>query len=309
MKQQLRPYQLEAVTKIREGIRTHKRVLYSLPTGGGKTTIIADIVEKAVSKGSRVLILVHRLELCEQVRSRLRQFNIETGIIVGGRIKNLQIPIQVATVQTFSRRVKMDHYRKFDLIIIDEAHRSASDGYLSILRRFDIPVIGFTATPYRTDSRTLREVFNHLITGVTVAQMIKDGYLVPTVVYAEKIDLSGVEIKRGDYDEKQLMEKMDQGKIYDGVINKYRRYSNGTAICFCINKQHAENTAQAFNSAGISAGFIYSGLSDFDRTKALKDFQAGKIKVLCNVFILTEGYDLPRIDTVILNRATQSRIA
>ena len=309
MKQQLRPYQLEAVTKIREGIRTHKRVLYSLPTGGGKTTIIADIVEKATAKGSRVLILVHRLELCEQVRSRLRQFNIETGIIVGGRIKNLQIPIQVATVQTFSRRVKMEHYRKFDLIIIDEAHRSASDGYLSILRRFDVPVIGFTATPYRTDSRTLREVFNHLITGVTVAQMIKQGYLVPTVVYAEKIDLSGVEIKRGDYDEKQLMERMDQGKIYDGVINKYRRYSNGTAICFCINKQHAENTAQAFNSAGIPAGFIYSGLSDTERIKALKDFQSGKIKVLCNVFILTEGYDLPRIDTVILNRATQSRIA
>ena len=84
MKQQLRPYQLEAVTKIREGIRTHKRVLYSLPTGGGKTTIIADIVEKATAKGSRVLILVHRLELCEQVRSRLRQFNIETGLNPGG---------------------------------------------------------------------------------------------------------------------------------------------------------------------------------------------------------------------------------
>ena len=107
----------------------------------------------------------------------------------------VEIEMEVKTVQTFSRRVKLDHYRKFDLIIIDEAHRSASDGYLSILRRFDIPVIGFTATPYRTDSRTLREVFNHLITGVTVAQMIKDGYLVPTVVYAEKIDLSGVESK------------------------------------------------------------------------------------------------------------------
>jgi len=310
VKQQLRPYQQKAVEEIREGIRTHKRVLYSLPTGGGKTTIIADIVERAISKGSRVLILVHRLELCEQVRSRLQQFGIQSGIIVGGRIKNLTIPVQVATVQTFSRRVKLQHYRKFDLIIIDEAHRTASDSYLTVLRKFeDTPVIGFTATPYRSDSKTLREAFNCLISGMTVSQMIKAGYLVPTVVYADKIDLSDVKIVHGDYDEKGLMKKMDDGKIYDGVINKYRKYSNGTAICFCINKAHAVKTSDAFNAAGIPSGFIYSGLGDVERAKVLKDFTTGKIKVLCNVFILTEGYDLPRIDTVILNRATRSRIA
>lgn len=310
MKQTLRPYQKKAVEEIREGIRKHKRVLYSLPTGGGKTTIIADIVERAISKGSRVLILVHRLELCEQVRSRLQQFNIKSGIIVGGRIKNLAIPVQVATVQTFSKRVKLQHYQNFDLIIIDEAHRTASDSYLSVLKKFEnTAVIGFTATPYRSDSKTLREAFNCLISGMTVSQMIKQGYLVPTVVYADSIDLTDVKITRGDYDEKQLFEKMDEGKIYDGVVNKYRKHSNGTAICFCINKIHAEKTANAFNAAGIPAGFIYSGLGDVERARALKDFTSGKIKVLCNVFILTEGYDLPKIDTVILNRATRSRIA
>lgn len=309
MKQILRPYQLKAVEEIRYACYIHKRVLFSLPTGGGKTTIIAAINEAALSKGSRVLMLVHRLELCDQIRDRLRQFGIESGIIVGGRRKDLNQPVQVATVQTFVKRMHLPHYRKFNLIIIDEAHRGASDSYLKIVNSFDVPIIGFTATPYRTDSRTLREVFNTIVSGPTVQQMIKSGYLVPTVVYADKIDLSGVHIRAGDYDEKELFQKFDEGKIYDGVVNKYRKHSNGTAICFCINKQHAINTAQAFNHAGIPASYIYAGLPADERTRALKDFRSGKIKVLCNVFILTEGYDLPKIDTVILNRATQSRIA
>ncbi len=310
MKQQLREYQQKAVHDIREAVAEHKNVLFSLPTGGGKTTIIADIVERAVGKGTRVLILVHRLELCEQVRERLHQFGITSGVIIGGRQKNLKFPVQVATVQSFAKRVTRAMYQRFGLIIIDEAHRGASDGYLKIVRTLPgIPVIGFTATPYRTDSRTLREVFNTIVSGPTVSEMIRAGYLVPTVVYADEIDLSGVHVKRGDYDEKELFQKYDEGRIYDGVVNKYRKHSGGTAICFCINKQHAVKTAAAFNNSGIPAGYIYAGLDSTERTRSLRDFREGKLKVLCNVFILTEGYDLPRIDTVILNRATRSRIA
>ena len=310
MKQQLRDYQLKAVQDIRAAVAAHKNVLFSLPTGGGKTTIIADIVEKALAKGTRVLILVHRLELCEQVRARLQQFGIIAGIIVGGRAKTLHLPIQVGTVQSVVKRVNRDHYKKFGLIIIDEAHRGASDSYLKIIHTLNhAPVIGFTATPYRTDSRTLREVFNTIVSGPTVAEMIRAGHLVSTIVYADEIDLSGVKITHGDYDEKQLFEKMNEGKIYDGVVNKYRKHSNGTAICFCINKQHAINTAEAFQRANIPAAYIYAGLPQDERQRALTAFKRGDIKVLCNVFILTEGYDLPRIDTVILNRATRSRIA
>ena len=142
-----------------------------------------------------------------------------------------------------------------------------------------------------------------------MAELIKLGYLVPTVVYADKIDLSDVRTVRGDYDEKELFGKYDTAKLYDGVVNKYLKHSRGTAICFCVNQVHASRTAEAFTAAGIPSGVIYAGLPEVEREKALKDFAAGKTKVLCNVFILTEGYDLPRIDTVILNRATKSRIA
>ena len=229
MKQQLRDYQLKAVQDIRAAVATHKNVLFSLPTGGGKTTIIADIVEKALAKGTRVLILVHRLELCEQVRARLQQFGIIAGIIVGGRAKTLHLPIQVGKVQSVVKRVNRDHFKKFGLIIIDEAHRGASDSYLKIIHTLNhAPVIGFTATPYRTDSRTLREVFNTIVSGPTVSQMIRAGHLVSTVVYADEIDLSGVRITHGDYDEKQLFFGVTEREARERLSAIY--YGPDTAI-------------------------------------------------------------------------------
>lgn len=312
MKQILRDYQIRAVTEIRAALSRYRSVLYALPTGAGKTTVIADIIERAQVKKSRVVILAHRAELIEQIIERLKQFGIKAGRIQGNKTKNITLPIQVATVQTLANRIgRHKLYRGFDLIIIDEAHRSAAPSYVNIIERMpNAKVIGFTATPYRTDSKSLKDVFQILLSGVSVSELIKQKHLVSTVVFTSEIeDLDKVHIKGDDYDTEELYDAYNKTAVYDGVVNKYLKHSNGTAIVFCINVAHAEQTAEAFLRAGVAAAYIHASMPQDARQMILTGFRAGKIKVLCNVFILTEGYDLPRIDTVILNRATRSRIA
>lgn len=312
MKQTLRPYQKKSVEEIRQALARYRSVLYALPTGAGKTTVIADIIEKAQIKGSRVVILAHRAELIDQIIERLKQFHIKTGRIQGSKSKSLFERIQVATVQTLANRVGRNKiYRDFNLIIIDEAHRAAAESYVKIIERIpNAKIIGFTATPYRTDSKSLKDVFQTLIAGVSVSELIQQGHLVSTVVYTSEVkDLDQVHLKGDDYDPSELYDAYNKSEIYDGVVNKYLKHSNGTAICFCINVAHAEQTADAFLRAGVPAAYVHASMPQDARQIILTDFRTGKIKVLCNVFILTEGYDLPKIDTVILNRATRSRIA
>lgn len=306
----LRPYQHAAINGVYQLFAEKvKSVLVCVPTGGGKTTIAAEIVKKAVMKSKKVLFVAHREELILQAHARLAKFGVLGGVMMG---KHNQIynEVIVGSVQTLVRR---ELPQNIDLIIIDEAHHATSNSYVNILKNYpNAYVMGLTATPERIDGKSLQNIFQELICPISINSLIEEGFLVPTKTFAAKDalkeqDLKDLKTTMGDYDTAQLYKKFDKPKLYQGVVDNYLKLSNGKkAIVFNINCEHSRKTAEEFTNNGIKAMHLDADVDSKTRKEILADFAANKFNVLCNVGILTEGYDLPDIETVILNRATKS---
>jgi superfamily II DNA or RNA helicase len=301
----LRPYQKEGKTAIRASFTSQKkRVIFCSPTGSGKTVTFANIARESVLNGFRVMIVVDRKELLEQARNKLIDYGLNPSIITAGRTGKKGAVSYIATVQTLVRR----HFPPVDLLIIDEAHKQIFDKVLEREEYKDAFVIGATATPYRTGRMTqLSKNYDALVETVSINDLILEGYLVPAITYGAKVDVSKVKIKRGDYDNEELYKAFNKAALYAGVVDKYRKFANHTkAICFCINVEHSKKVAQSFNSAGISAVHLDGTTPKKERAGILKAFADGMFKILCNVEVLTTGFDEWTIETVIVNLATKS---
>lgn len=280
------------------------------------TVVFSYIAKSAAHKGSRVLILAHRDQLIKQASRKLTENGVPHGIIMAGFTPAPRRHVQVASVQTLVRRI--DKMRaagvRFDLIVIDEAHLSAAASYQKILAAWpEARVLGVTGSPIRLDGKGLGRgqggCFDVIVQGITIKQLIAQGYLVKPTVYASKtkIDLSGVKKVGGDFDGQALADVMDKPVITGSAIAEYRRICPGVpAVAWCANVAHARHVAEEFNAAGIPALALSGEDDSTERDRALAALAAGTIKVVTFAMLLVEGVDQPAIGAVILLRPTMS---
>lgn len=305
----LRPYQADAVSRIRASYATGNRSpLFVLPTGAGKTYIFTYVSKQATNRGNRVCILIHRQELLTQASRSLRSMGVPHGLIAPQFNQNNE-PVQIASVQTLLRRLKR-HKPDFDLFVVDEAHHAVAGTWRKILDQYpNAKVLGVTATPIRTDGQGLSDVFDDLIVGVSMATLIDMGFLVRPVVYAPPtaVDLSGIRKRGGDFDTKQLSERLDKPTITGSAVDHYRRLTPGKpAIAFCASVAHAQHVAEQFRAAGFSSVSLDGTMTDAERRNAIEGLGNGSINVLTSCDIVSEGTDIPVVEVAILLRPTQS---
>lgn len=301
----LYPYQKEAKTDIREGFASGiNSLILCLPTGGGKTVTFADMARGAVLNGFRVGIVVDRKELLEQAKSKLISYGLNPSIITAGRTGRRDAKSYIATVQTLVRREIPDVH----LWIIDEAHKQIFDKLFKLPQFRHVYIIGATATPFRTGKMNqLSDFYGKIVSTTSISDLIHKGFLSPAITYGAKVDTSKIKIKRGDYDIQELYQAFDKATLYAGVVDKYKRFAlNTKAIVFNINVEHSKKVTASFNAAGISAVHLDGKTPKSERENILKSFHKGLFKVLCNVEVLTTGFDEWTIETVIVNLATKS---
>lgn len=308
----LRPYQQEARESIFEqwdsGV---KKTLLVLPTGCGKTIVFAKVTEDCVRNGDRVLILAHRGELLEQAADKIHK---STGLrcAVEKAEESCQgswFRIVVGSVQTLMREKRLGQFPAdyFNTIIIDEAHHCISDSYQRVLQHFpDAKVLGVTATPDRGDMRDLGQVFESLAYEYTLPKAIKEGFLSPikALTLPLKIDMSNVGMQAGDFKASDVSTALDP--YLHGIADEMKKYCmDKKTVVFLPLVKTSQKFRDILNENGFQAAEV-NGESQ-DRAQVLLDFEAGHYNVLCNSMLLTEGWDCPSVDCIVVLRPTKVR--
>ena len=304
----LRPYQEASVDAIRAAFaEQHRRVLFVLPTGGGKTIVFAYITTHAVALGNRVVILAHRQEIADQISTALDAMGVPHGRLQPGHAATDDL-VQVGMVQTVARR--LETLPAPALVVIDEAHHCVAATYSGITDAWSHAwVLGVTATPERLDGVGLRDAFDTMVLGPDVSELIAGGHLAPFRYLApsSSVDLSRVRSLGGDFNSADLEAAMDQDAITGDVVEHYLRHLAGrTALCFCVTVAHAERVAVRFRDAGIPAASIDGTMSSEQRHSLVNKLRTGDIRVLTSCEIISEGFDAPAVGGAILLRPTQS---
>lgn len=302
-------YQVTAIRNTKGYlIAGRKRVLIVAPTGAGKTTIAAEIITGAVDKARRVLFIAHRKELIDQASARLDRYGLDHGIIKAGtkRAKPRAL-VQVASIQTLTRR----ELPPADIIIIDEAHRSKSKSYMDVLAAYPHAVtLGLTATPWRLDGSGLGDLFQELVL------VCQPGYLIdrdPAVLVKPRVfapatpDLKGMKSSKGDYEQAALQALMSTEASVDEIVLNWQRHAAGRAtVAFATGINHSLMIRDAFRAIGVAAEHIDGNTGNDERERILKNLDEGRVQLVSNCEVLTEGWDCPRVACAILARPTKS---
>lgn len=309
---QLRPYQKEARLKVQEqwdgGVN---KTLLVLPTGCGKTIVFSKIIEDRVKLGERVLILAHRSELLEQASDKLKKSTGLNTALEKADSSSLGswFRVTVGSVQTLQREKRLKQFSSdyFDTIVIDEAHHCISNGYQNVLNHFDkAKVLGVTATPDRGDMKDLGTYFESLAYEYKIVDAIKEGYLskIQSLTIPLNLDLSGVATQNGDFKASDVSNALDPylEQIADEMI---KHCKDRKTVVFLPLVATSQKFRDILNSKGFKAAEV-NGESK-DRAQILEDFDKDKYNVLCNSMLLTEGWDCPSVDCVIVLRPTKVR--
>ncbi len=309
---QLRPYQQEAKTAIQqEWARGNTRTLLVLPTGTGKTIVFTHVAADCVRNGERVLILAHRGELLEQAADKLAR---STGL--GCAVEkaessclNSWFRVVVGSVQSLMREERLTQFSKdhFDAIIVDEAHHAISDSYQRVLGYFNqAKVLGVTATPDRGDMRNLGQYFESLAYEYTLPKAIKEGYLSPirAQTIPLRLDISGVGQSAGDFKASDLGNALDP-YLYQIAEEMAKVAMDRRTVVFLPLIKTSQKFRDILREKGFEAAEV-NGEST-DRAEILSDFDAGRYNVLCNSMLLTEGWDCPSVDCIVVLRPTKIR--
>lgn len=306
---QLRPYQIQGIRDIFDAwnpaTQNKMNVLFQMPTGTGKTTVFSEIVRRARIKDKKVLIVVHRKELVEQIVERLSLFDVSAGIISGDIPADRNKEVQVATIQTLSKR----EYPEADIIIIDECHHAKASTYKKLWDIYpQARFLGVTATPIRLNGEGFSELFEILINCGQLSDFVKAGYLVPIRHFSGMVpDLSSVSVKMNDYAIKELGDVMKDDLLMADLVNSYFAHANGKKmIIFAVNVEHSQRIVQEYREAGISAEHLDANTPKTQREQILRNFKEGRTRVLSNVDIVSEGFDVPDCEAVQLARPTKS---
>lgn len=286
----LRDYQQDLFTKSLSSLRQgYRRPLVVAPCGAGKSYLFSEMARRT---SGEVLVLVHRNELKQQHVELLNTLGITNT--------------RVETYQTEHRR--LSQYPKPRLLIVDEAHLSRSNSWQKIIEYYDTYTVGFTATPVRLDGRPLGDIFDTLITGVDTRWLIENKRLAPYEYYAPTtVDTTDLRTVAGDYVVSDLERLMNERAIYGDVLENYRRFAAGErTIVYCVSVQHARNVAEVFRGAGVESASLSADTPAAVRKQIISDFRAGRITVLCNCTLLSEGISIDEISCVIMLRPTES---
>lgn len=286
---QLREYQWDLFNKTLDAFRAgHKRVLVTVGCGAGKSYIFAKMAERA--KGP-VLVLTHRRELQDQTERLFQEHGIDA---------------RVEMVLTEANR--LGQREKPALIISDEAHLSRSNSWMKVLDYYDTYTVGFTATPVRLSGEPMGDVYDELVTGVSVRWLIDNHRLAPYEYYAPTaVETDGLRVQAGDYVVKDLEQLMSDRAIYSDVLKSWERLAKGQkTIAYCVSVKHAKETAKMFSDAGYPAVEIDGGTPAKKRAEIMQDFRDGKFVVLCNVGIISEGVSIDDVTCCLLLRPTES---
>lgn len=293
----LRPYQQELVNSVYTDWNSgYKAPCIVLPCGGGKSVIIAEIAKQFTKNFKYVLFLVHRKELCEQIAGTFIRWGV-----------NMEY-CQIGMVQTICRR--LDKIQKPSLIITDENHHSKAASYRKIYDYFsDVRRIGVTATPVRLDGSGLKDVNDKLIIGVTAKWLITNNHLAPYDYYAPPIQKqkNKLRTRNGEFITSDILAMYDKPVIYGDIVKHYKKLADGKqAIAYCAAITQSEKLCEEFKSNGISAAHIDAKTPKAVRAKIIESFRKGKVKILSNVDLISEGFDVPDCEVSILARPTKS---
>jgi len=308
----LRPYQefaIECTINHLTFNNTHGIVI--APTGSGKSILIAKIAEYLTKKG-KVLILAHRKELLQQNKEKFSDKS-QVGIVSAGlKEKDFDKQITIAGVQTLSTDASLPQLKDIDYIICDECHLIPNNQevgtYWKIINHFGARVIGFTATDYRLQEGQLN--WGEEICRIHYQPLIDNGYLSPLVNKVSHLpDLSGVDIKLGDYVVSQLTDVMTEGHLLKKTVEKIIQYSEARKHCliFCIDKKHISQLKFSLAANRIRAEEITADTPSDEREQIIKDFKSGDIKYLLNCEVFTTGFDFPELDMIVIARPTKSK--
>lgn len=318
----LRDYQQENKQRIYDAWGESNAVMLQMPTGTGKTRLFVSIIKDIFhyshnkNKALKILIMVHRTELINQIHRTLGEgYNLAHGIIQAGTKEEKTYPIQLASVQTLSRRLDNWTEKAFDFVIVDEAHHVKAESYQKIIKAFpDAKLLGVTATPVRLDGRGFTDTFDVLIVSPNVRTFIRNGHLceydyysVPRTSFIQK-EINGIKkFSQGDYAESELERVCDNMRIRAEVVKTYLDFAKGKkGIVYTINKAHNYNLSVLFNRHGIPTIAIDSDTPKEQRERYIEQFRKGEYKIICNVNLFTEGFDCPDIEFIQLARPTKS---
>lgn len=296
MKIELRPYQSELIDNIRASVRGgNKSVVAVLGCGGGKSVIQGSIAKSSTDRENRVLFLVHRKELCQQIANTFNSLGVDMSLC------------DVSMVQTVSRR--LGNLPDYDLIITDEAHHSTAKTYTKIYDYYShVTRLGFTATPIRLNKGGLGEVYSDLITSVSTKWLIENHYLAPYKYYSVKLaDTSGLHTVAGEFKQDEVAELMQNSEIYGDTVKQWKRLAEGKkTIVYCASVEAAKMTAERFSAEGYRSIAIDGKTPQGERDEAMRAFREGEVRILCNCELFGEGLDVPDCECVVLLRPTQS---
>lgn len=326
----LRDYQLEAVQALHDAIAEGvRRPAIVLATGGGKTVVFSHIIPQIVplspQRGNKTLVLAHKEELVRQAAKVIKQMSPELNVEIDMRTlkPSEHADVIVGSVPTLVRASRLEKYNPMDFktIIIDECHHATALSWVKILTYFnahtpelEIYVLGFTATLERSDGQNLGLIFDKVVFERTLMQMIKNKELVNVKfsTIGAKIDLSNVSAKKHDYDVSSLSEAMNDPDVNDRVALSYiklqKEYNFKSTLIFCVDINHCKTLCSVLQGLGVNAQYVTGTTTKHERQAIIEDFKNGKIEVLCNVQVFTEGTDIPNIDCLVLARPTKSRI-
>jgi superfamily II DNA or RNA helicase len=303
----LRPYQAEAITAAKRAYEGGLRsALITLPTGAGKTVVFASLARDFLPE--RTLVLAHREELLMQAKAKISSIaGVMPGLEKGRKKSSVDESVVVASVQSLMRG-RVIPGKRFGLCVIDEAHHAAAPSYRQVLKRLrPRRILGVTATPFRTDQLQLSKVFQSNVYTKTLLDLIEEGYLTDIRVRTLPItvDLSGVRVEQGDYRDDDLGHALEPAmeKLADIVAKEFRHRK---LVTFCPLRETSRQWTEALRRRQLPAAHIDGDSAD--RAKILDAFARNEIRFLSNASLLTEGYDEPSIDTVLILRPTKSRV-
>ena len=318
---ELRPYQLDLLQQVQTALAADAkaRVMMQLPTGGGKTVIAGALLADWLMDGRKAVWLTHRRELAEQTRQMLTDAHISAMTDVkwtpGTDAPAMSGGAVILMAQTVGRRTdSMEVWRRYnadDLIVIDEAHHAAAEGWERAMKQWPGRIIGMTATPWRLSKKEgFDHLFDELLCGPQVADLQTADWLCEarTLLPPPEQRIIGDEVDRtGDYTDRGIERANRPDVMTAGVLEFWQKdFGDRPTIAYAVSVDHARNLASVFNDAGILAAVILGDTSNEERSKAIAGFREGTLKVLVNVVVATEGFDLPDASCIVIARPTMS---
>ena len=314
----LRPYQEECIRAVESSLAEyaktpeHGSALVCLPTGSGKTVIFSEICKRRAGRGQRLLVAAQGVQLINQTAASIRNWtngDLKVEVEMASNRAAIDSDVVVASIHSMkNERLRAYCEQHFDLIIVDEAHHAVSNLYAELIQHFDAPLVGFTATPNRADKRSLGDVFNNIAYEKSLLEMVREGWLADIVVKSVPImaDFSGVNLIGKDLDPAQSGAIV--ARLFDDVIKTLNQHaSDRKTLVYWPLIQTSKGFTEAANASGLPTAHIDGETSKEDREKILEDLKNGRIKVVSNISVLTEGIDIPPADCILMMRPTSSQ--